>query len=102
MTAPENQDWARKLKDLEAQMDRTSSTSDNGDRLTDTDDQPNVFMAWFDRLPGIGKLAAGTVAVLLALAALGTALRLIALLFSLAIFAGLFYVVYKLFLSSND
>ncbi|MBU6185481.1 MAG: hypothetical protein VKL00_11005 [Synechococcales bacterium] len=102
MAIPEKQDWASKLKDFEAKINQLGLDPTNSQPLTEQGKSNEWITGWFARLPPVAKWIAGGLGVMLLLALLRAAINLIALVVSVAVFAGLIYVVYKLFFSSSD
>jgi anti-sigma-K factor RskA len=114
MNPQENQDWERKLQELDAQINQSNPPSptietEPGQPLqVQTKEsqsiQPlfNKIANWFQGLPGAGKVAVVAVAALVGFGLLRSVLYLVASLISLGILAGLVYLAYKLFIAPKS
>jgi hypothetical protein len=117
MNPQENQDYERKLQELEDQLerDRTQPTIEtqpgqppqryvNGSQL----EVPvfkqvfNQVANWFNRLPKVGKVAVVLIATIIGFSLLRSVLQLVASLISLAILGVILYLVYKFFITPQS
>jgi hypothetical protein len=111
MNSSNNQDWEKKLKELEAEINQTStSTSEkqtepvkphveiaNAEQITNW---LNSARDWFNNLPSVGRVAVGVGGALVGISVLSTFIKLVSSLVSVAIVGGLIYVAYKFFIGS--
>jgi hypothetical protein len=112
MNQPHNQDYDRRLEELEAELEseRFSSTGQTpiGQRFQGYINQVRTQVAiektmqWFNRLPTSGKVAVAVVAVLVGFSVLASILQLVASLVALSILGVILYLVYKFFISSES
>lgn len=106
MNSSDNQDWQRRLEELEGEVNQ--STASNSQRQTETvhphveidQAQPisgwlNSSRDWFNSLAPIGQVAVGIVAIMLGFSILNIFLKVISSLVSVAILGGLLYLGYK-------
>jgi hypothetical protein len=112
MNSPNNQDWEQRLKDLEQEIDRT--TSPESAEHTETV-RPHVEIDpsqkitawlnsardWFNNLPTAGRVIVGVGAIAIGFSVLNVFLRLISSLISIAILGGLLYLGYKFLVTSS-
>lgn len=97
-------DWERRLEELEQEVEKESSPS-SVRPLTPAENLENSLdrlRNWFDGLPTIAKVGVGIVAVMVAFSLLNTVLRVVASLLTVAILAGVLYVMYKFFIAANS
>jgi hypothetical protein len=112
MNSPNNQDWEQRLKELEQEIDRT--TSPESAEHTETV-RPHVEIDpsqkitawlnsardWFNNLPTAGRVIVGVGAIAIGFSVLNVFLRLISSLISIAILGGLLYLGYKFLVTSS-
>jgi hypothetical protein len=112
MNQPHNQDYNRRLEELEAELEseRSSATGQTpiGQRFQRYINREHTQAAiektrqWFNRLPTSGKVTVAVVAVLVGFSVLASILQLVASLVALAILGVILYLVYKFFISSES
>ncbi|NES85951.1 MAG: hypothetical protein F6K10_33755 [Moorea sp. SIO2B7] len=113
MNPQENQDWNRRLQELERELNQSSSPSSINQNNEDAETQPlpnnsqkiyNVVTSienWFNSLPNVGKVAVVVVSGMLTLSLLSTVLRLVSALVSLSVLGIVLYFVYRFFTRSS-
>lgn len=109
MSSSNNQDWQRRMEELEAEINYDRSSQDTNtvrphleiDRSQVLEKWLTSAKEWFNNLSSEGRVVVGLVGVLVGFSILGTLLRLISSLVSIAILAGLLYFGYK-FLANNQ
>jgi len=113
MSSSNNQDWQRRLEELENEIN--DNKSDYHRETTETV-RPHVEIDhsqsvarwlnsakdWFNNLSSEGRVAVGVVGVLVSFSILNTFLRLISSLVSIGILAGLLYFGYKFFQNNSQ
>jgi hypothetical protein len=93
MSSEGQQNWQKKLEDLEAQINNSSSVKQNI--------LPQI-RNWFAHLPTLGKVVVVVGGVMFALSLLNTVFWLVRLLLSLTVLGVIVYVGYKLFLAQKN
>ncbi len=113
MKSQDNQNWQRRLEEIEQEIKQTSSTSTE-DRTEPV--KSGIYMElsqkikiwlskieeWFNVLPPVGKLAVGGVGAIAALMALSTVLKIVSSLVSIAVMSVILYFAYKFFIASSS
>jgi uncharacterized membrane protein YcjF (UPF0283 family) len=113
MNPQENQDYKRKLQELEAQLDKERSFESVETQPSPNLQKPvnhsqpeksvfNQVTNWFNSLPSAGKVAVAAIAALIGFSILRTVLQLVASLFSLALLGVILYLVYKFFVTPRS
>ena len=113
MSSSNNQDWQRKLEELEAQINQ--DTSSNSQEQTTTVhpqveiDYPqsikswlNLAKDWFNSLAPIGQVAVGVVVIMVGFSVLNIFLKVISSLVSIVILGGLLYLGYKYIFANSS
>lgn len=111
MNPQQNQDWKRKLQELEAQMNQ--GTRPNGESeplqpLQSLGNNPqlailfNKISNWFTGLSGTGKIVAVSAGALVGFALLRTIFELVASLISLSVLIVVLYLVYKVWVAPRQ
>lgn len=112
MNPQNNQDYDRKLQELEDQLNKEQPRFSVETKL----EQPfvrfvnpsglqsafNQVAHWFNNLPKSGKVAVAVITALVAFSVLKTVLQLVASLISLAILGVILYLVYKFFVTPQS
>jgi hypothetical protein len=112
MSSSNNQDWQRRLEEIEAEINQNESSYSPEttetvrphveiDRSKSVEQWLNSAKQWFDGLSSEGKVVVGVVGVLVSFSILNTFLRLISSLISVAILGCLLYFGYKFFINSS-
>ncbi|BAU63855.1 hypothetical protein STA3757_12240 [Stanieria sp. NIES-3757] len=112
MSSSNNQDWQRRIEEIEAEINYSESDTRREttetvrphveiDRSQSLEKWLNLAKDWFNNLSSEGRIAVGVVGVLVGFSILNTFLRLISSLVSIAILAGLLYLGYKFFLNNS-
>ncbi|AFZ37281.1 hypothetical protein Sta7437_3794 [Stanieria cyanosphaera PCC 7437] len=110
MSSSNNQDWQRRIEEIEAEINYSESNTHQEstetvrphveiDRSQSIEKWLNFAKDWFNNLSSEGRIAVGVVGVLVSFSILSSFLRLISSLVSIAILAGLLYFGYKFFLN---
>ncbi|QLE54175.1 hypothetical protein [Nostoc sp. TCL26-01] len=96
-------DLQRRLQQLEAQMNAQHSETEQNPQTSRLNFPAHVqkWQLWFNGLSGTNKLIISGVAVLLGITIAQMVMKLVTLVISLALLAGLVYLGYKFFLSGN-
>ncbi|NET91193.1 MAG: hypothetical protein F6K45_24390 [Kamptonema sp. SIO1D9] len=114
MNSQDNQDWQRKLQELEKEVNRDYSSRQSynpepGKPLqhhSETSPDLSGFITelrnWFNSLPTAGKVAVVAVAAIVGFSLLRTVLQLVASLISLAILGVVLYLLYKFFIAPQS
>jgi hypothetical protein len=112
MNPQENQDYARRLQDLEAELhkDRPLSSVETPlwqglDRYINRSQVEairNRVVNWFNSLPTPGKVTVVAIAAIVGLSLFLSVLQLVASLISLAILGVILYLVYKFFVTPQS
>lgn len=106
MNSSDNQDWQRKLEELETEVNQNSSSTVQTetetvypqveiDNMNSSSGWLNSARDWFNGLAPIGQIAVGVIAVMLGFSVLNIFLKVISSLISVAILGGLVYLGYK-------
>lgn len=111
MTSSKDQDWQRRLEELEVEINQQQSDYTDTETVrphVEIDPAPAVekwltsAKTWFNDLSKEGKIVVGVVGVLVGFSVLNFFLRLLSSLISIAILAGLLYFGYKYFVNNSD
>ncbi len=106
MNSSDNQDWQRRLEELETEVNQNISSTvqeqtetvypkveiENIDSLSGW---LNSARDWFNSLAPIGQVAVGVIVIMLGFSVLNIFLKVISSLISVAILGGLLYLGYK-------
>ena len=104
MNSSDNQDWQRKLEELETEVNQNNPSTVQtetiypkveSDNMNSLSGWLNSARDWFNGLAPIGQVAVGVIAVMLGFSVLNIFLKVISSLISVAILAGLVYLGYK-------
>jgi len=108
MDSQHQHDFQRRLQELEAEVQQTSTqaesrqTPPSGRSLSPVLQQLWLqVMTWFSGLPTVGKAVVAIVAVILGLSLLNTVLSLVTTAITLAIVVAVLYGLYRVFLASR-
>jgi hypothetical protein len=113
MKSQDNQNWQRRLEEIEQEIKQNSSTSTE-DRTEPIKSEIYVELSqkikiwsskieeWFNVLPPVGKIAVGGVGAIAALSILTTVLKIVSSLVSIAIMSVVLYFAYKFFVASKE
>lgn len=106
MNSSDNQDWQRRLEELEVEVNQ--STSSNTQDKTETvhphveidntqsvSNWLNSARDWFNSLAPIGQVAVGIVGIMVGFSLLSALVKAVSFLISIALLGGLGYVGYK-------
>jgi hypothetical protein len=112
MNPQENQDYARKLQELEAELDKDQPLPSVGTPLwqpleryinrSQVEAIRNRVVNWFNSLPTPGKVAVVAMAAIVGVSLFLSLLQLVASLISLAILGVILYLVYKFFVTPQS
>lgn len=104
MNSQENQDWERKLKELETQVnpETSSSTVDQSNSAKQLETTLISLQERFNALPSSAKAIVGIVALLLGFSLLGSVLRLITSLISTVILGVVLFLLYQFLKTSRS
>ena len=106
MNSSDNQDWQRKLEELEKEVNQNNPSTVQTqtetvypeveiDNMNSSSGWLNSARDWFNGLAPIGQIAVGVIAVMLGFSVLNIFLKVISSLISVAILGGLVYLGYK-------
>ncbi|MDJ0690844.1 MAG: hypothetical protein QNJ41_20335 [Xenococcaceae cyanobacterium MO_188.B32] len=106
MNSSDNQDWQRKLEELEKEVNQNDSSTVQTetetvypkveiDNMNSSSGWLNSARDWFNSLAPIGQVAVGVIAIMLGFSVLNIFLKVISSLISVAILGGLVYLGYK-------
>lgn len=114
MNPQENQDYERRLRALETELDQDRMPPVDSERgqplpprhIDRSQPKKSVVLSqianWFNQLSSGGKLAVGIIAAIVGFAILRSVLQLVASLISLAVLGVILYLVYRFFISSKS
>ncbi|MGB3695345.1 MAG: hypothetical protein WA865_22370 [Spirulinaceae cyanobacterium] len=112
MNSPERPDLEQRFKELEREVNQTSSTSGNKSTEVESSlprhDEFSLeqtferLQTWFQGLPTIAKVAVAVVAAMIGFSLLNTVLKVVTSLLSLAIMGVVLYLLYKFFLAPRS
>ena len=113
MNSSDNQDWQRRLEELEVEVNQ--STASNTQQKTETvhpyveitdtssvSNWLNTVKDWFNGLAPIGQVAVGIIAIMLGFSVLNIFLKVISSLISVAVLGGLVYLGYKFIVAESS
>jgi purine-cytosine permease-like protein len=101
MSSSENQNWQRKIEQIETEIYTEDVKTEpvrphrNIDRAKQIESWLNYAKTWFGELPQTGKLVVGVAGVMVGFSVLNSLLHLISTLVSIAILGFLLYVGYR-------
>ena len=109
MNSSDNQNWQRRLEELEVEVNQSTSSNNRGQTRTvhpqvEVDNIPSISGGlnkardWFNGLAPIGQVAVGVIAIMLGFSVLNIFLKVVSSLISVAILGGLLYLGYKYFI----
>lgn len=112
MNSSDNQDWQRRLEELEVEVNQSTSSSTQEKtetvhpyvEITDTSSASNWLNSvkeWFNGLAPIGQVAVGIIAIMLGFSVLNIFLKVISSLISVAVLGGLLYLGYKFIIAES-
>ncbi len=113
MSSSNNQDWQRRLEELEAEVNQNTSSNAREqaesvhphveiDRMQSISGWLNSAKEWFNSLAPIGQVAVGVMGIMVAFSVLNIFLKVISSLISIAILGGLLYWGYKYFVANSS
>lgn len=118
MNSNDNQNWQRRLQELDVEVNRNSSTpsptsvqlnspvSPHSEAVEETPPSLEMvvtrFIAWFNGLPSAARVVVLLGGVVVGFIALKTLFQLVVSVVSLTILAGMLYAVYKVFMNSQS
>jgi hypothetical protein len=112
MNPQENQDYARRLQDLEAELNKDRPLSsvetpswqalDRYINRSQVEAIRNRIVNWFNSLPTPGKVTVVAIATIVGVSLFLSVLQLVASLISLAILGVILYLVYKFFVTPQS
>ena len=92
MNSQDNQNWQRKIEEIEAEIDNSSSSFGLPEKVQGI---VGTLKQWFSQLPTPGKVIVAVAGVTLSFSVLNTVFHLVTSLVSLAVMGGLLYLGYK-------
>ena len=106
MNSSDNQNWQRRLEELEKEVSQNNPSNVQSqtetvypeveiDNMSSLSGWLNSARDWFNGLAPIGQVAVGVIAVMLGFSVLNIFLKVISSLISVAILGGLLYLGYK-------
>ena len=111
MNPRENQDYERRLQELERELDnnqpRPSVETHPEQSIQDYINTSQIKLVfhrvtnWFNNLPTAGKVVAIAVAATIGLSLLHSVLQLVTSLFAIALLGAILYLVYKFFVTTQ-
>ncbi len=109
MASQHQHDFQRRLHDLEADVQSTSTYTQQEPGQSASPSLPPALQqlwlqgsAWFSRLPPAGKVIVAVIGIILGLSLLNTVLSLVTTAITLALVVGLGYGLYRVFLATRS
>ncbi len=112
MDSQSQQNFQRRLQELDAEVQRNASASQNQSESSQkapagvTPSSPLQLLGqqlavWFNHLPAVGKVVVAVISIILGLSLLNTVLNLVTTIVMLAIVVTVLYGLYRVFLGNS-
>ena len=105
MTHQDSQDWARKLEEIEQEINQNSTATPPvtpTEVINPLNQWIGVIQNWLNGLPKAGKIAVVAIALIISFSLLSTVLHIITSLLSIALLGGILYVGYRVLTMPSD